>query len=62
VGRQNPFRHLAPIIDHLTKHGNDIHVDIFENNYGIVGLGTDDTSCLTWQGGGESFSLAPSMA
>lgn len=53
--------------DHQTKkHGNDIHVDIFENNYGILQLGTDDTSketsCLTWQGSCESSILAPSMA
>lgn len=53
--------------DHQTKkHANDIHGDIFENNYGILQLGTDDTSketsCLTWQGNCESSILATSMA
>lgn len=52
--------------DHQTKkHGNDIHGEIFENNYGILQLGTDDTSketsCLTWQGSCESSIIAPSM-
>lgn len=52
--------------DHQTKkHGSDIHGEIFENNYGILQLGTDDTSketsCLTWQGSCESSIIAPSM-